>query len=745
MELYRIDEMPNGEIDKRVFFEAIGNSLFSIEYRLEEHATILGISGNHGLKVQMLHNFVHGMKLSHLAEGTKLQFDATIISGYSSASHDIFSEIFSLPVFAGSVIVVFVPASEKDILKAKKFIEAALSNRKVRETNSEPQGALGARSMSSSQREIFNDSDEALVLNGALNLINESILNGGIAYKFFVVMPSNNTVVFDYLKSKFLILGMRHIKAFGYDSIGKLQSYPALPFSPTYLSALMSFKGNIRANYVVNTSGPMALGDLDIGFFADGGVRVTETHMKIDASTLNLGFIITGLPGTGKTNEAMAIVDQLLAKAQRPKIIVIAPTDEWSHFALAHGMNLIRLYNDQVPINFFRKPPRINKEKFYENLAMVLASASDAGPYQNPMEKCMLNAFRKVYESSEEPDPVEVYDEIEESVIELHAKRTQTGIKYTKHGENIRSALENLRAILSRPEYAADEGVKIEELLEKGVVFDISGASASTKQYLYALILNQVYATATGFDTLGDNELRLAIILEEAQTIFGNKESTAVQDIKQRMQDFRKQGIGLLLLAHNISDIESGIRRLCQLKLYLRQASDIAPIAVKDLAFAYADDDDATLKLKMLGSGMGALSYISKEGDAKVPHDTVFIKTLQYKACAPDNSIRQPGIGAGAQAALPKYIESKISIDFSSALRSYEKNAGFIKIIFLGEGICTCGIERPVQEFMVRMLEGKSYTIQVLDRKKRMVREIKVKAAAQIHVKMEEKEGKEER
>src|SRR5208283_5029781 len=140
--------------------------------------------------------------------------------------------------------------------------------------------------------------------------------------------------------------------------------------------------------------------------------------------------------------------------------------------------------------------------------------------------------------------PVDVYNAIEDSIIELHAKRTNSGAKYTKHGENIRSALENLRGILNRPEFSVSRGIKIEDLIGGGVVFNISNTSGVTKAYLYALILNQVYAITSGFDANGDSELRLLVCLEEAQTMFGNKDSAAVQDIKQRIQDFRRQGIG---------------------------------------------------------------------------------------------------------------------------------------------------------------------------------------------------------
>ncbi len=738
MEFYRVGSIPDSEIDKRAIFDAMMGGPFAIAYDFAERSTLIGISENHEVKVQLIQSFIKGMKLLHANSISNSEFNADIISFYSNDPNHAFQDIFNLPLLEGFAIVAFIPATEKELSFSKEFIERILSSKKVRETSSEPQSSIGSRSTRSTQREVYDDSEETLALSSMLNLVNEAILGGGVSYKLFIVIAHGNQILDNYIKSRFLVLSSNRIKNFKMAELWHLNRYIALPFGPKYLSTLICFNGNMKINYMVRTLEPEAKGDLKLGYFVSNGVKTTEMSIEIDSSLLNLGFIITGLPGMGKTTEAMVIADQLLRRQSRPKMIIISPTDEWSGFARAHKMHLVRLYKDAVPLNFFRRPECISKEKFYENLAMILASAADAGPYQNPMEKCMLNAFRKVYGNTDIPDPVDVYDSIEESIIELHAKRTNAGIKYTKHGENIKSALENLRAILGRPEYAAKEGISIEELLEGGVVFDISNASTSTKQYLYALILNQVYAIASSFDTNGDNELRLAIFLEEAQTIFGNRDSTAVQDIKQRIQDFRKQGIGLIMLAHNASDIESGIRRLCQLKLYFRQAADIAPLAVKDLAFALADDDNTTLKIKMLESNIGALSYVTLDGNAKVPHDTVFIHTIGYQIIAKydaNNSIG-PIAETTTGYVIPQPIETEIYLMQHEA--EGKNAAAFVKVIFLGECLGTYRVPQKNDEAIkLRLLNGKHYTIQALNRQKHIIKEIKIEAKPKITLNMD--------
>jgi hypothetical protein len=347
----------------------------------------------------------------------------------------------------------------------------------------------------------------------------------------------------------------------------------------------------------------------------------------------------------------------------------------------------------------------------------------------------MLNAFRKIYAKENEPDPVTVYEEIENSIIELHAKRTNTGVKYTKHGENIRSALENLRSILCRPEFSAKSGIKIEDLIQSGVVYDISSASGTTRAYLYALLLNQVYAITSSLDARGDGELRLLICLEEAQTMFSDKDSAAVLDIKQRIQDFRRQGVGLMILTHNVNDIDSGVRRLCQLKLYLKQASDVAAIASKDLVFTYANEEDVTLKLKLLDSRVGAFSYVTKSGTEKMMQDTIFIKTKEYNNenyRTYENPLNF--LIKGSELTLPKELDVTLRINVNANDALACKCASLMHSIqfrYLGEIISEHIIEMN-KDIVQTLLEGKNYKIQILDRKRKILNESNITAKDKI-------------
>ena len=186
--------------------------------------------------------------------------------------------------------------------------------------------------------------------------------------------------------------------------------------------------------------------------------------------------------------------------SNRIPAVIISPTGEWEAFGESMGFHVLRLYDSKVTFNLFKCDSEINIERFYENLAMLLAAASDAGPYTGPLEKCLLAAFRRIYSRTRAPDPVNVYDAIEEAVIEQHAKRSNVGIKYTKHGENIKASLENLRQMLNRPEFAYEEGVDFEKIIERGAVFDLSLVSNKLKIFFYALLLNQAYSMADSLD-----------------------------------------------------------------------------------------------------------------------------------------------------------------------------------------------------------------------------------------------------
>lgn len=741
MKFYFVSEMPSGAFDSFKIFELIGKQDFILFYDFRKSISIMGFNNydadNIKNKIIMEIPGIGFSDINYPVFGGKE--DLTIFSVYRKVEefeNRFFYDTFNI-MKEDFLSIIFINAPISEVSSVKTHLEDVLSSKNVRETESL---SRTFRTNSTNHRDLYYESEEKLMLNSIIESLNKSILSNGLAYKIFLVVPKASGQLSEYINTHFLVLNKYDFRNYTTASIiDYTHKRNSLPFGIDYAKEFINLYGAHNMNHTLPTSIPLQEDGIEIGKFLKDGVLETDLSIRVNPTAINLGFIITGLPGSGKTREAMSIMDSLLTKTEdkKPTIFIITPTSEWKDFALEHNMYFIELFQDETPINFFRCPKTIEVEKFYGNLAMILSSAANAGPYRNPMEKCMLNAFRKSYKGDDKPEPTKIYEEIEESIIRYHGKRTSTGIKYTKHGENIKSALENLRGILSMRQYCVREGIKIEDFLENGAVFDVSAASANTRAQLYALVLNQIYAIATNLDTNGDNELRLVLCLEEAQTIFGDEDSPAVEDIKQRIQDFRKQGIGLVLLTHNVNDIDVGIRRLCQLKLYLKQAPDTAIIAAKDLIFAYSDPDDVLLKLKTLSSRIGALSYTSKNGNEKRQQDTVFIRTCTYESNF-DKKFPNPITDYMKRMNLnsAKSIDCKIALklgDYQDIKSRILKDSYHVKLTFLGEEIVMAEL-KELDSLVFPLLEWVHYKASILNKNGRVLKEIPIKASERMFI-----------
>lgn len=743
LKFYEISGLPSGDFDSNKLLDLIGKESFILFYNLVNSISFLGIGKTNCNEIK--YKLEQGIPGLDLSEPNGEVFEMQDITAFSVYKHvgefdnHIFYNLFDACRKRDFLAILFNYTEIKEAMQVKGHLEEILSSKDVRETNISQNSFLGSKPSLTVQRDIYRRSEELPMLSRLLESMNTAILSNGMIYKVFLLTPKNAEHVRKYINNHFLVMNEYEVnQATPQSLIGFLSKRSSIPFGVDYAKEFMRIYGYYSVNHKVPTILPQVENGIKVGKFVKEGVSETDVEIKINPSTLNLGFIITGLPGSGKTKEAMSIINHILElkTSKKPAIFIITPTEEWKGFALQHGMFFIKLCEDDIPINFFRCPPNIAVEKFYSNLAMILSSAANAGPYQNPMEKCMLNAFRTMYQQNRIPDPIMAYDQIERSIIRYHGKKTNSGIKYTKHGENIKSSLEDLRGILNTPQYCTKYGVKIEDFMEAGAIFDLSNASVNGRSHFYALILNQIYALTSKFDTNGDKEIRLIICLEEAHTIFGNIESPAVRDIKQRIQDFRKQGIGLILLTHNVNDIEIGIRRLCQLKLYMKQAPDIAQMASKDLIFGNAEQDVVTLKLKMLPSGIGAFSSIIKEQDKKRQQETIFVKTNNYDIPKSMDLPANPITAYISEQKLrtTKLIKCKLHLSFdkihdisASSLELYH-----MSVLYLGEELYTVALN-CIESSDINLFEGKQYTFQILDKKEKVLKEFQVTASENIY------------
>lgn len=524
---------------------------------------------------------------------------------------------------------LFYPSKTDDILRLKEEIEFTLSKEEIRSNKQSSFSGLKFQN-ESKQYDLFYGYGKRNVLLSMLNMLSDSLLNKGFSYNVSILVKESDKDIISYLNSKVYFLETKSIISSILDiNFKNLSNMRGLPFSEQKISNSIFFSDNISITKPILTEFSEFSGEISIGTYLRESLSETKENILVEKNVFNLGTLVTGVPGAGKTSSTMHIIKELLSK-NKQYLCIISPTEEWNYFGIELNLYVIKLYDSKTNLAFFNCPFNIKKEKFYENLAMLLSSASNSGPYKNAMEKCLLSAFSKVYDQTLSPEPEHVYEEIINKVIERHGKRTNTGIKLSKHGENIIAALEPMRLMLKKEQFAYSKGSDFNDLLKKGVIFDLSNVSNSLKPFFYSLILNQIYSITEEFDTFGDKELRMLLCLEEAQLIFKDEESTASLDIIQRIQDFRKKGIGLFLVTHNVNDIALEIRRLCQLKLYFRQSPDSAKVAFNDLIVSPLLFDDIVEKLKLLKNGSCIFTPILVTEGKRDISKSIFINTSKY-------------------------------------------------------------------------------------------------------------------
>ncbi len=615
-------------------------------------------------------------------------------------------------VFLGcsiKVFTLFVHPHQGAVAEIKRNIEDKISKIEVR--HSQSINAMSVRQSNSVYTDSYYESYEKRLLSMFLDNLNDILINRGLAYSvsFIIEDKDGSQDIINYLKSNAVVLKQSkiRIKNVG-DLCNHVRKLDSIPLS--YANASQAVGISERTRRIISTPAivQQACGDIEIGSHISPGIPAALQKAFMDSSVLNLGTLITGLPGTGKTNACKLIIRQVLKK--KTLAVIISPTGEWNEFGDGNSLNIIDLANPQININFFRCESK-NTVKFYENLAMLISAGSNSGPYQNSMQNCLLSAFSRVYQKSINPEPDEVYAEIEEAIIEQHAKKTGSGIKYTKHGENIRSGLEGLRQTLMKPQFAYSNSLSFKDLVKDGAVFDLSELSNNLKPLIYALLLNQVYSISEEFDIYGDNETRLIICLEEAQLIFSEEnESSATLDLKERIQNFRKNGVALMLITHNINDISPGIRRLCQNKLYFRQSADVAKYAANDLVFGEEEYDRILATLKTLGHRECAINIVEASKNGKNVTNSSFVRIGNYDQQAYSATESQE----------PAHIDTTIRIiaENPEARFRYE-------IYYLGERMRTglSGLQPSIEK---GLLPGKKYRLIVLGDKKKDNREFQI-------------------
>lgn len=377
-------------------------------------------------------------------------------------------------------------------------------------------------------------------------------------------------------------------------------------------------------------------GSVEIGRELLKGVR-KHRAVYLNKMSYNTNILVVGQQRMGKTSLAKRIAKH--AVCEGAGVIVFSPSPEWSSIAKARkGMLVIKLAGN-TPFNLVRCPPGVREEQFYQNLALLLANAMGAGPYTNPIRNVMLNSFTSLYAKKKEPGIVDVYEGIHSSLVEFYSHEGRT---FGKFGQNIRASLENLRQLILKEQFRVRDGVRIEDCVRNGAVFDMSGCSELERALLYAFILAQVYSyVLSNFDEKGDKELRLLIVLEEAHMVFRKEgregvslEATATADLERKLGMFGKRGVGMMLITHFADQLSDVIRRHAQTHFYFKQDVESLESALKDLKFNPVDERgwrSASAKLLSLPTGVAACRAVHIERGERIEVGPFFLKTSIQK------------------------------------------------------------------------------------------------------------------
>ncbi|MEM3838962.1 MAG: hypothetical protein QXF01_00040 [Candidatus Micrarchaeaceae archaeon] len=716
--LFEIDSLPS-KFDPTALIDAMLNAQFMLCNDIKSGRSFIAFEDRNA-EIR-LKRAITGIKM-HREEADSLKlYDARYMVCFSEPGFSkegvINSNIADIyRVLGGTdslLLVSFVPSNKEHVEAVKQRVENLVSSKSIRMIKNLGNRNGISQSSDSMQMELFYESGERSMLLSLLDSLNQAALRNGYAYKVGMALCGDIRLR-DYIKSRFFVFEEREMRGtYTLESLFcSMKKADALPLSNKCAASYIAFSEVVGRDETINTSYRKTDGEIEIGEYLRGSLAGSGDILSLECRLFNLGTLISGLPGTGKTTTAMGIIKQL-AKASGAKTSIISSTSEWNHFGASLGMKVIRIYGSNTTrLNLFRCDSRVNIERFYENLAMLMASASGAGPYRSSMEKCLLAAFRRAYSSTRSPDPALVYEEIEKAVIEQHGKKSNTGIKYTKHGENVLAALQNLRLMLMKPQFAYSDGEDFAKLLDSGVVFDLSMVSNNMKPFFYALILNQIYSFADTLDEKGNDELRMLICIEEAQLALGNQEeSAAALDLCQRIQDFRKRGIGLILITHSITDISTSIRRLCQIKLYFRQSADSAKYACGDLLFREEDAKLVIDKLKSLPQSTCAASFISIQNGLRIPNYSVFVNVGRIvENLNPEGFWHEDPPGQDE----PKPTKVRIHNQEGMLMAGVH-----IELAYLGETIFSGFSDERGEVTIGRLLQERKYTLLVPGLKKR--------------------------
>ncbi len=666
-EVWELKSIPSEEFDNHsLFIKKLKGLAFSILYDFKKMRLLLiTVDFPEGL-VESIAASVAGLEFRKLEDGVtfgefknSFRYDgipfkqtATVHEPFATHREDPMkaekSLLADLPMaFRDSdcyMLVSFVPEKREALNEVKRQWEKELSKlTPVSREGVSLQGYEGMQRSHFSERTNYEETDVAMVAAELLAMCNNALLHSDAVYSVSLIgWGEKAELLRQHLRGKYWGIYER-VKA-----SDELKSCMPVAggeiLSGEYASLFVNFAPEFAREETA-----LDIGEVPREFLSGGGASIevgeellkgVKKHRKLylDKMSYNTNMLIVGQQRMGKTLLAKNIARH--AASEGAGVIVFSPSSEWSSLARARKEMLVVKLSERVPFNLVRCPRGVRKEQFYQNLALLLANAMGAGPYTNPIRNVMLNSFTSLYARNKEPGITDIYDGVHSSIVEFYSN--EEGKSFGKFGQNIRASLENLRQIMLKEQFRVKEGIRVEDCIRDGAVFDLSGCSELERALLYAFILAQVYSyVLSNFDEKGDKELRFLLVLEEAHMIFRrqgregvNIEATATADLERKLGMFGKRGVGMMLITHFADQLSEVVRRHAQTHFYFKQDSESLESALKDLKFNPSEEKlwmGASAKLLSLPTGVAACRTVHIEKGERIEVGPFFIKTIHHE------------------------------------------------------------------------------------------------------------------
>ena len=529
----------------------------------------------------------------------------------------IFSEFFSsFRKKDCKILVSFIPARMEDLDHERASYEKKLSKEHARSTergSQHPGIAFGTSCFSTSASRLVSEgTDETQLAAEIVSMCNNAKnLNDGVFRVSVAGWGKDSGHLRGHLLSKLLHIEEEIDRDCGIERCLPQEKPVGEIMSGRYASKFISLSSECAEEKIVIDLPPLPSDVLmkgaPLGHELVCGVDDCSREISFCYSSLNRHCSITGQQGTGKTTLAISLTLPILL--DNKPVVVITPSSEWSRLGTANEKILL-VDMASAPMNPMRCPEGVPVDVFYQNLALQISNTMHAGPYTIPLRRTLLRAFRELYATTREPSLEEACVKIHDAVRDAYGSANRNSIRFDKYGQNLSASLENLEELMQKGNFNR-QGIRIEDCIARGAVFDLSGVSKLLRPLVYSFLLTQLFSYAgQKFDEFGENDFRLLLVLEEAHLIFkkqsnddGSRE--VVEELENELGAFRKRGIGLMFITHYSDQLSEGIWRHAQNHIVFKQDSIGARLSIDQLAFDRSNHTAAAAQAKISKLNLG--------------------------------------------------------------------------------------------------------------------------------------------